>query len=189
MQTANGAAESSELVVAESVGALGHHVPEQWLRARVRGWMELHESPGFDYWIGTYTEGGRWIHCSSNGDRWAPSQSKQQYAMDVCRNLNAQLSSGGAWLAGWTLDGRCFYLLWKDADGDIQIPIECEKPFISIRDWKPSVWETHATAALGVWSEWHKNQEYGKGQQVKLAQGDKVSPNHLSEGLPVAGLT
>lgn len=178
-----------QVIVTDKIGAPGHEVPEDWLRARVRGWMNTTESPGRDFWIGTYTADGRWIYCSSQLDRWATPPSKQKYAMDVCKHLNRQCAAGGAWLVGWTLEARRFYLLWKDGDGDIQIPIDCDKPFIVIRDWPMHTWENMATAALGVWSEWHRNQEHGKGQQVKRAQGERTSANHLSEGLPVAGLT
>lgn len=159
-----------------------HELPEDWLRARVRGWMELCESPDLAYWIGTYKANGTWISCSSQNDAWTPTQLRQTYAQDVCRHLNRQCNFGGAWLAGWFRGGREFYLLWKDPDGDIQIPIECDKPMIALLKWKLTDWERQACTAHAIWHEnFQKMNEIRPGKDtVKVAQGEKTSPAHLS---------
>jgi hypothetical protein len=167
------AEQPSTIVLSDDIEAPGHHVPEKWLRARVRGWLEMIESPDLAYWVGTYTADGRWIFCSSNADTWAPKPFRQEYAMDVCRHINKQCSMGGAWLVGWIRGGREFYMLWKDPTGDLQIPIECNKPFIVLRNYTLSDWETHCQAALGVYSEWQRNMDLSKSQQMHLAQGEK----------------
>lgn len=162
-----------------------HQMPEQWLRSRVRGWLERIESPDLAFWVGTYTADGRWIFCSSDADSWAPKPYRQEYAMNVCRHINKQCSMGGAWLVGWIRGGREFYLLWKDPDGDLTIPIECDKPFIVLRNYTVFDWETHCQAALGVYSEHKRNLEMTDSQQVKVAQGERPSPQHLNSAPPV----
>ncbi|MDP2621807.1 MAG: hypothetical protein Q8P46_16800 [Hyphomicrobiales bacterium] len=172
--------QPSQIILADT-GEQLHRMPEQWLRARVRGWMEINESPDFLYWIGTYTADGKWIFCSSNADRWAPKDYRQLYAQEVCRHLDRQCAFGGAWLAGWVQGGRVFYMLWKDKEGDIQIPIECDKPFIALQKYTLSDWERHCCSAYKVYSEWKRDLEMTNSQQVNVAQGEKTSPGHLAE--------
>ena len=148
-----------------------HSLDEQWLRSRVRGWMEM-EAQGFDFWLGTHTADGKWIFCASRDDSFRPRDAKQKYAVDVSLHLNHACSCGGAWLVGWI--DTTFYLLWKDAQGDIQIPIECNKPWIVLRDWKPDAWEKHAMTALHTFWEFHRNMEYAEGQTKNVAQGESL---------------
>ena len=175
-----GEAQPAGVIVAEKLPSGGHQLPEQWLRARVRGWMEITESPGLAFWIGTYTADGKWIYCSSDTDFWRPAQFRIDYAMKVCRHLNQHVPFDGAWLVGWIRGGREFYLLHKDRDGDIQIPIECDKPFIAIRDWLPTDWEKIAATAHLQWVQWQKNMEYNRSQQKAVAQGEAVTPAHFT---------
>lgn len=167
------------LIITDKIDAPGHHMPEAWLRSRVRGWMESIESPGEAYWIGAYTAEGLWIYCSSERDSWAPQGYRQDYARKVNAHLNRQCQFDGAWLTGWVRGGREFYLLWKDKDGDLQIPIEANKPFISLSKYTVEDWERHACTAWATWSEHHKNLELGKGQNKLVAQGEKTSAAHL----------
>lgn len=164
-----------------------HQLPEQLLRSRVRGWLELQESPELAFWVGCYTPEGRWIYCSSDSDLWAPKQFRQAYAMAVCRHINKHCSNGGAWLVGWIRGGREFYMLWKDPDGDLQIPIECDKPFTELKKYTLSDWEKHCSSAHLVYSEHKRNLEMTESQQVKRAQGERTSPQHL-DAAPAIGL-
>ena len=176
-----GEVQPGGIVVVEKLTAGGHQMPEAWLRARVRGWMNINESPGLAFWIGTYTAEGKWIYCSSNEDRWLPAQFRIDYAMRVAKHLNQQVPFDGAWLVGWVRGGREFYLLWKDKNGDIQIPIECDKPFVVIRNWLPTDWEHIAATAHLKWVEWQKSLELTRSQQKMVAQGEAVSPGHFTE--------
>jgi hypothetical protein len=178
--------DRANIILSDRIDGASHGMPEAWLRARVRGWMERHESPGMAFWIGAYADSGKWIFCSSAKDTYRPARELMKYAQDVCRHLNRECSGGGAWLAGWIRHGHEFYLLWKDSDGDIQIPIEANKPWIVLRNYTLDDWLKHATAALGVWSEWKKNMDLGKGQTVKLAQGQQPTQGHGKFVPPVA---
>lgn len=168
------------------VGDKVHDLNEGWLRSRVRGWLELVESPNLAYWVGCYTPEGRWIFCSSERDHWAPKSYRQEYAMRVCRHVNKQASHGGAWLVGWIRGGREFYLCWKDNQGDIQIPIECDKPFVALMHFTDFDWENHCNHAFSVYSEQQRALELTKSQQVNVAQGQKTSPQHLSSAPRIA---
>lgn len=178
--------KTPKIVVADRIEGNIHTLDEKWLRSRVRGWMHL-ESPELDFWIGSYTAEGKWIFCSSRADGWRPSDLRVAYALKVCRHINKNLAGGGAWLVGWIRGGRTFYLLWKDKDGDIQIPIEAEKPFGELERYGLDTWLRHCSEAVLVWSEWKKNLELGAGQAKSVAQGEKVSPAHLNEA-PVPGI-
>lgn len=172
-------------IIEDRISAPGHNMPEAWLRARVRGWMEV-ESPDALYWIGSYSADGKWIFCSSWRDTYRPTDYRMKYAQDVGRHLNREASAGGAWLVGWIRGGHEFYLLWKDPDGDIQIPIEAKKPWIVLQRYTLDDWLKHATAALGVWSEWKRTMEYTNNQTVKLAQGQQPTQGHGDFVPPVA---
>lgn len=168
-----------KIILASGIDDQVHRMPEQWLRSRVRGWMELTESPGLGYWCGTYTAEGKWIYCSSDDNTLIPTRYRQEYAMAVCRHVNKACANGGAWLVGWIRNCRVFYLLWKDIDGDIQIPIEADKPFIALQKYSVTDWESHCSTAHHVWKEHHKNLEQTGAQQVKRAQGQRTTPEHL----------
>ncbi len=169
------------MVVGEKAAGHLHELPEQWLRSRVRGWMELCESPDLAFWIGTYTPEGKWIYCSSDNDTYVPKTYRQIYAMVVAKHLNKHCNFGGAWLAGWFRGGKEFYLLWKDVDGDIQIPIESNVPFIKLAKWSVESWERQACTAFAIWKEMRSHSEAGRKQDtVKVAQGEKPSQNHLT---------
>lgn len=156
-------------------------MPEDWLRSRVRGWMELHESPNELFWIGTYTRDGQWIWCSSGPDKWAPGPRKQDFAMRVCRFVNQEASRGGAWITGWIRGGREFYMLWKDPDGDISCPVEFSTPLSALERWPLSAFGRHADHAIEITLGWRRDIDTTQNQRVKLAQGEKPSANHGSE--------
>ena len=150
-----------------------HTLDERWLRARVRGWCDL-ESGGDNFWLGTYTKSGEWIFCSSSRDTWHPNERRVDYARNVVHHLNRHCNNGGAWLGGWFYAGRRFYLLWKDVDGDLQIPIECDKPWIVLRTYDLAHWEKIAHTAIATWTNWHKNMQYRSGQTKRVAQGESI---------------
>lgn len=167
-------------VVSKKAASHLHELPEDWLRARVRGWMELCESPDLAWWIGTYTAEGKWIYCSSDSDLYLPKSYRQTYAMAVAKHLNKHCNFGGAWLAGWFRGGKEFYLLWKDESGDLQIPIESNLPFIALSKWPLVAWERQACTAYATWKEIMKLNEITKRDTVKVAQGEQPSANHLA---------
>lgn len=187
----------TEKIIVADTGTQIHDMPEQWLRSRVRGWMELIESPNLakegeapmnDYWIGTYTADGRnskWISCSSRNDQYVPMMHRVEFARDVCREVNKYASNGGAWLTGWIKGGHEFYLLWKDPDGDIAIPLECSQPYSQIIGWGKSPWVVHCQNAIEAWRDIYKAAEIKQSQQRKLAQGEKMDVDkHLATAAP-----
>lgn len=178
--------DTPRLITDERLNQAVHEMPEQWLRARVRGWMELSESPNLDYWIGTYTAEGKWISCSSRDNAFAPLQHRIDYARRLCRHVNKACAHGGVWLVGWIRGGHEFYLLWKDQDGDLRCPIECDRPFTALVGWSFYNWEQHCNGAIEMVLEHDRYLELKAGQSKKLAQGERVSANHLNEAPPIA---
>lgn len=156
-----------------------HNLPDKWLGARVSGWM-FSEAKGSEWWICAVQTDGKWRYASfPEGDACQLHHDHRELARKVCRFLNRECSHGGAWLAGWI--GQQFYMLWKDADGDIQIPIECPVPFERFKTWEMNDFAEHAEQAHRIWMEWHYRMEYGHGQRVKLAQGERLSAQHAEE--------
>lgn len=176
--------DQPRIIVDERLASSVQEMPEQWLRSRVRGWMELTESPDLDFWIGTYA-GRQWIWCSSRGDSYAPLQHRIDYARGVCKHLNRACAHGGAWLTGWIRGGHEFYALWKDPDGDISIPLECDVPFTQLIGWSNYNWEQHANGAIEVWRRFQEAIDASPDQKKSLAQGQRVSATHLKEAPPV----
>ena len=172
---------SENIVVADRFDPL-HTMPSEWLRARVCQWMDTIESPDQDYWMGTYAENGRWIWCASMGDKYVPLQHRVEYAQRVCRAVNKHAGFGGVWFTGWILGGHEFYLMWKQPDGDIGIPMQCGLPFTEIAKWDLSVWVMHCAEAIATMYEIHETAETTPGQQVHLSQGQKMdTDNHLAK--------
>lgn len=150
-----------------------HNLPSQWLGARMVAWM-FDEAQGAMWWLCALTCDGVYRYASHN-NMHQPPEDMQQYARNVCRYINKVANHGGAWFTAW-FDDRRFYLLWKDRDGDIQIPIECDLGWESIKDWKAEDWAEQAEQAHAQWMDFHSKIEYGAGQQVCLAQGEKLRP-------------
>ena len=163
-----------------------HTLPEEWLRARVRGWLtqENEYKTGLNgsatiktagWWGCTFTAEGKFLEVDGGDEPYHPSLLEYDLARRVCRFVNRECNHGGAWIVAWCLGGKRFYLVWKDNDGDFQVPIECDLPLHRYLGWSMNDWAEHASQAYSVWCEWHAQMEYTNGQQVKLAQGEKSS--------------
>lgn len=163
----------SELLIADKLtGERLHNIPESWLGARVVGWM-FRETLG-NWWIAAYLSDGKLKQAASRTD-YAPSMLKQEFALRVLRHVNKQCNFGGVWLAGF-LDKDYleeFYLLWKDQDGDIRVPIEFPLPFETLLGWGLDSFCMQADEAHTVYAEWQRDMEYSKSQQIKRAQGER----------------
>lgn len=169
------AMENRRIMLPEEAGGARHGVEEKDLRSRVRGWLIL-ESNWNPFWCCADRPDGKLI--VSGYQNCIPPIAKQEFARDVMRHLNRTIANQGAWIVAWLYNGRRFYMLWKDKDGDIQVPIECDRPFFVLRTWNMDDFNRHAVAALGVWSEWHRNLDASKSQGKKVAQGEKLSAAH-----------
>lgn len=169
----------NEVLIADKItdkitGERLHSLPDSWLGARVVGWM-YSETPG-NWWVTGYLSDGK-MKCASSKVGYAPSMLKQEFALKVLRAVNRHCNFGGAWLAGF-LDKDYleeFYLLWKDEDGDIRIPIEYPCPFESLLGCKLDKFCEDAAEAHPIYTEWKRDMDYSKSQLVKRAQGEKES--------------
>jgi hypothetical protein len=130
------------------------------------------EAKGSQWWICALTVDGKWKEAAFpeavnlHGDN-------KQLARSVVRHLNAQCGHGGAWLAGWI--GAQFYLLWKDSDGDLQLVEEFPVPNERLVQFTLDDFAEHAEQMHAVRREWTHNMDLSTAQQVKLAQGQRMS--------------
>lgn len=155
-----------------------HNLPDAWLASRVRGWL-FDEAKGAQWWITALTVDGKWREACFPVAAFLPDENKQ-LARSVVRHLNAHCGHGGAYLAGWI--GQQLYLMWKDADGDLQLVEEFPIPNVRLSQFNLDDFAEHAEQMHAVRREWNYSMDYGRGQRVKLAQGEQVSPQHGVEG-------
>ncbi len=107
---------------AQFAGA-SHNVQDKWVRARLYEWF-IKEGPS-RCWVCIQHEDGRWYYWSKGKGKDAPPGRKRQYARAVAGYLNKECHFDGMWITAWLDAGWSrFYLLWKDAGGDIQIPMD-----------------------------------------------------------------
>lgn len=161
-----------------------HALPDEWMGARVRGWMMV-EAKGSDWWICGIQRDGRFRYASFP-ETAAMHEDHREHARKVCRHINKHAALGGTWLCGYI--GQMFYMLWKDQDGDIQVPIEfgadgMPMPLNRFLEHDMDDFAEHCLQAHGVWFRLHARIEYKAGQQVKLAQGQQASPRHMGEAM------
>lgn len=162
----------SSLILSDRGDQNTHSLPTAWLVSRLVPWM-VAESAGGHWWACVLTNDGKFLSATHDGGLTLPSEDRMKMGRDVCRHLNRQVNFGGAWQCAW-IDQMRFYMLWRDRDGDIQIPIEVDLGFDRIRTWPLETWENHAVGAWDQWREFHANMEYSKSQLVRLAQGERV---------------
>ena len=148
-----------------------HSLRDEWLQARLLAWFE--REGGSRSWIAVLREGGKW-HYWQQGEGMEPGADKRSYARTVVSYLNREVHFDGAWVGGWVDEGwKRFYLLWKDQDGDIHIPIDTppELHWSKLRHWDADVWAEHAANAHQGWKAAQKAIDATPDQQMKLAQG------------------
>ncbi len=166
----------SLVLVGNRIGKAMHSVKDELIGARLLGWM-VRESNGANWWVAGVAGDGRLLAWDSSAQgHIEPPKEKKYYAIRVITALHQLGELPGTWLVGWLDDCKRFYLLYKDQDGDIQIPIECDKSWLVIREWEMDTWVKMAVGAYGQWLEFHENMEYSKGQKIMLAAGQK--PKH-----------
>lgn len=161
----------NELIIADRVRGATHNLPDAWLLSRLVPWLFV-ESNGSDWWTAVLLADGK-VVTKSHPETYTPPEDRQLFAKHILNFLNRECSHGGAWVVAWIDKGRRFYLLWKDKDGDIQIPIECDQGWWRIKGWDLEAWGEHAEQAWAVWKEWHDNLEMTGMQTIKLAQGER----------------
>lgn len=170
---------SNIILPGHGFGHAVHGLDDRLIGARMLGWM-LSEANGTNWWICGLLKDGKIVAWDSTAKATDDKQNlkipkeRELFAINVMSAL-VEVAEGGTWLCAWFDDCKRFYLLWKDEDGDIQIPIECDQSWLRLSTWKPDDFCRHAAHAHATWLNLHKNMEYGAGQQIKLAKGEKPS--------------
>lgn len=148
-----------------------HKLPDKWLTARATAWM-FSETTGH-WWLTTYTSDGKQLFAADKLN-YKPSFENRELASRVCKYINKQANYGGAWMAGFLSKDRPeeFYLLWKDSDGDIHIPIEFPFALKDLQEWKLDDFLFHADMAIHMWKEDRAKLELSRAQQeTSLVRG------------------
>lgn len=149
-----------------------HNLPDSWLTARATQWM-FSETQGH-WWLTAYTGDGHPLY-ASHPQHYLPGPEERDFAAKVCKYVNKHASFGGAWMAGFLSKDRPqqFYLLWKDKDGDIHIPIEFPQKLRTLMDkWTPDDFLYHADMAINIWNDNRKALELTSSQtEQSLVRG------------------
>lgn len=152
-----------------------HKMNEEWLRARVVGWM-VRESER-TWFIAALLANGEFLWRSHDGE---PLQDAERWdaVRRVLRGVNKNCHHGGAWLVGF-LDGD-FYMLWKDRHGDLAIDWkQSTTPWAEMKAWATEDFERHAEMCWMQWHEWHRTMDYAEGQDIRIVQGERPSWGHM----------
>lgn len=164
----------SKILTLDKINEHVHDLNDQWLGARVVGWMNSEGAEHFQktaWWIMAIYANGL-VRTVQSDPSWEPPLLAKDLARKLCRYINKECAHGGAWLVGYF--GEMLYFLWKDKDGDIQVPLEFLKPLHVLLGWTNEDFAEHCDQALTRWVEWHESMEYGRGQQKRLAQGERL---------------
>jgi len=172
---------SDTLTVVGRIEESTHKLEDRWITARVRGWMFKETlNAANPWWLCTVTADRKLIE-SSHDALWKPDDLRRDYAHKACRYVNKHAGFGGVWFVGWIDDalsgGSRFYLCWKDWDGDIQVPVECDLGVEHMMQrFQFGHWANLCAQALQQWGEWRLDMELKPDQMVKHAQGQPASP-------------
>lgn len=149
-----------------------HNLPDNWLTARAVQWM-FSETVG-NWWLTTFTSDGTPLF-AANPKTFLPSGEDRALASSVCKYINKHAHNGGAWMAGFIDKDRPqqFYLLWKDSDGDIHIPIEFPQSLKELKEnWKLDDFLYQADMAVHFWREERAKLELSRSQiETSLVRG------------------
>ncbi len=159
-----------------------HQVANEYMATRVATWFHT-EYVGKRAWMALLSGDGTWFYWNKTYAMGIPPYEKREYARRICAYINRHCHHDGVWICGWLSDHwETFYLLWKDADGDIHVPIEThgwQAGWEALRDkWTDEDWGNHCDAAWQIWYDAIQSLELKEGQSVKFAQGQPFTPVH-----------
>ena len=149
-----------------------HGIPDELLWSRLPYWFEK-EGGGQPWWMAIPRSEGRWWFPQQGN--YHPLEERQEFARKIAAYMNLQCRHGGAWMAGYLFQGRTFYMLWKDPDGDIQTPIEVEQSWFEYQYWKLEDFGAQGEQAWKIWAGWMIDMELKSWQQKKVAQGEPTT--------------
>lgn len=158
---------------------MGHHVPDRLLATESLK-QRLFEEAGFEndglcpfawYSIPFCESDKAW----SIGTGYCPEPAERLMAESLGRILNRQLHHDGAWITGWTDDGRRFVSIWVDADGDVQFTVDCLDGVVKMAIAGA---EDHVEQCEQAWQKWHRHMRQviapREDQLFKRAQGQRA---------------
>jgi hypothetical protein len=135
------------------------------------------------YWACLISSEGNFIEHQSGAE---PMPEQRMFAADMVTALNKHLHHDGAWLIEFTdpvslgsvrTDAmyQRFVIMWMDADGDVQFPIEDERPFNEVLIDGPDAMIEKCEAAWSAWKWQSKVLDLKPNQTRKAALLSTVS--------------
>jgi hypothetical protein len=115
-----------------------------------------------------------------------PDGEKLAALITLCRRLNQDVANGGHWVTLWSFQEQRLCALWRDEDGDMQIPIFLDEPWARCRTYAVERLASEAALAYEVWKEMiFMVLQLKPEETVKLAQGElpKTWKRHFRQRL------
>lgn len=101
-----------------------------------------------------------------------PDAEKLGALIALARRLNQDVANGGHWVTLWSFQEQRLCALWRDEDGDMQIPIFLDEPWARCRTYAVDRLASEAAKAYEVWREMiFMVLQLKPEETVKLAQG------------------
>lgn len=142
------------------------------------------EGRGLPFWGLIQTSEGKFLEHATGPD---PIGLQRQVACDIVGALNKHLDHDGCWLWLYADPGQAlpvsiepgteygrFVIMWMDQDGDIQFPIEFDRPFIEYCAEGP---DPMMEKCEGAWNTWRWAMK-----EVPDAKDSQTFKRALSEG-------
>lgn len=102
-----------------------------------------------------------------------PHVFQQDFAFELVRKLNKQISNGGTWTVGWCDGWGKLIILWLDQDGDVQFTVEDDEPVNVILEAGADHFLSQCFDAYGKWRWSMSILDLQDGETYKRAQGER----------------
>lgn len=111
-----------------------------------------------------------------------PDLAQEMVCRDLLKALNTHVANNGTWVVTVTnaqsfvhgTEYGTIWMLWMDADGDVQIPIEITDPLHVVLEEGPDCRIEHALEAYAMWQDMQGVMELKPHQKKKYAKGEKM---------------
>lgn len=154
-------------------GAL-HKVPDNLVLVDLAN--QLTEEFGSDWYVVIAFSNGAFTRRGETDFGPLPDAEIRERMIDVALLLNKDVAHGGHWVVAWANSPKCLCALWRDADGDMQIPIYLDEPWPRVRKMTAAQFAQSCEEAHVIWLEhMYAVLELKPEETIKLAQGELPS--------------
>jgi hypothetical protein len=118
-----------------------------------------------------------------------PDEERLEFLIRMAKRLNREMHHGGHWVTGWAYNPGCVFALWRDSDGDMQIPVYIDDVWPRVRDAGVDKFVQDCQHAYDSWREvMFQVLQLRPEETIKLAQGEMPSgwKSRLPKGRPTS---